>query len=69
MRTSMRMLKNLKEAVTSYGIHSPYVMGLLDSLMDTNMLLDWAISTLAQQQNCRAVLLIIRLCAMGALKQ
>ncbi|KAG8124832.1 hypothetical protein E2320_020158 [Naja naja] len=41
---NVRMLKNLKEAVTSYGIHSPYVMGLLDSLMDTNivmLLYDW----------------------------
>ncbi|KAG8124834.1 hypothetical protein E2320_020100 [Naja naja] len=34
----------LQQAVTSYGIHSPYVMGLLDSLMDTNivmLLYDW----------------------------
>ncbi|KAG8147174.1 hypothetical protein E2320_022867 [Naja naja] len=41
---NVRVLKNFKEAVTSYGIHSPYVMGLLDSLMDTNivmLLYDW----------------------------
>ncbi|KAG8142866.1 hypothetical protein E2320_006051 [Naja naja] len=41
---NVRMLKNLKEAVTSSRIHSPYVMGLLDSLMDTNivmLLYDW----------------------------